>query len=97
MKHEIYMLPSKTGLPGSDTASQSHKQSLVLEFYPTNQLVGSKFDSGDLKLLLIGSTCSKDLTFGARGTSARASAHSQFSQHRRLKTERSDPYLWHSG
>ena len=62
------MLPSKTGLPGSDPVSQS-QQSLVLEFYPTNQLVVSKFDSGDLTLLLIGSACSKDLTFAARGTS----------------------------
>ena len=31
--------------------------------------MGSKFDSGDLTLLLIGSACSKDLTFAAIGTS----------------------------
>ena len=62
------MLPSNTGLPGSDQVSQS-QQSLVLEFCPTNQLVGSKFDSGDLSLLLIGSACLKDLAFAARGTS----------------------------
>ena len=41
---------------------------LVPEFYPTNQRVGSKFDSGDLILLLIGSACSKDPMFAARGT-----------------------------
>ena len=63
-----YMSPSKTGLPGSDPVSQS-QQLLILEFHPTNQLVGSKFDFGDLTLLLIGSACSKDLTFVARGTS----------------------------
>ena len=55
-------------MPYSDPVNQS-QQSLVLEVYPANQLVGSKFDSGDLTLLLIGSACSKDLMFAARGTS----------------------------
>ena len=89
------MLPSKAGLPGSDPVSQS-QQSLVLEFYHTNQFVGSKFDSSDLALLLIGSACSKHLTFAARGTS-KASTCSQFSQHGRCKAESSEPYLGHPG
>ena len=62
------MLPIKTGLPGSDAVSQS-QQLLEPEFYPTNQLVGSKLDTGDLTLTLIGSACSKVPTFTARGTS----------------------------
>ena len=57
-------------LPYSDPVNQSQQSSTnVLEVYPTNQLVGSKFDSGDLTLLLIGSACSQNLMFAARGTS----------------------------